>query len=68
MKLLKQQLLKIKYRTRREDAAELVRLECREKRRHLWQNTAHQIRPLVNSNMARGMASTLENLRRKRSL
>lgn len=34
-----------------------MRLECREKRRHLWQNTAHQIRPLVNSNMARGMAS-----------
>lgn len=35
MELLKQQLPKIKYRTRREDAAELVRLECREKRHHL---------------------------------
>lgn len=46
-----------KYQTHCEDTMELVRLECREKRRHLWQNTAHQTRPLVNSNMARGMAS-----------
>lgn len=41
---------------------ELAQLECREKRHrlHKW-NVAHQIRPLVNSNVERCTASILEN-------
>lgn len=57
----------IEHRNCREDATELVQLECREKRHHLqkW-NVAHQIRPLVNSNVERCTASILENQGDKR--